>query len=255
MATLIDERPEEETELGTEETLEMPVTEEEPKDPEEDIPEKYRGKTMQELVQMHQESEKVIGRQGSEVGELRKAFDHHVQTQLAPTPQPEEEVDFFADPDKAVNRAIDQHPSVIGAQQAAETMRQTAAQNALQARHPDMDQIIQDKGFADWIGASKVRTNMLQKAHKEYDYEQADELFNLWKDRKEVVNQTAKVEEQARKQQVKQASTGSSRANTETASRKMYRRADIIKLMKTDPVRYEAMADEILQAYADGRVK
>ena len=36
---------------------------------------------------------------------------------------------------------------------------------------------------------------------------------------------------------------------------KVYRRADIIKLMKTDPERYNALSDEILKAYAEGRVK
>ena len=37
--------------------------------------------------------------------------------------------------------------------------------------------------------------------------------------------------------------------------RKVYRRADIIKLMKNDPDRYQAMSEEIMAAYAEGRVK
>jgi hypothetical protein len=35
-----------------------------------DIPDKYKGKSAEELVQMHQEAEKLLGRQSSEVGEL-----------------------------------------------------------------------------------------------------------------------------------------------------------------------------------------
>ena len=38
----------------------------EPQEP--DIPDKYKGKTAEELVQMHQEAEKLLGRQSSEVG-------------------------------------------------------------------------------------------------------------------------------------------------------------------------------------------
>jgi len=38
-------------------------------------------------------------------------------------------------------------------------------------------------------------------------------------------------------------------------SRKIYRRADLIKLKMTDPDRYMALQDEIMSAYADGRVK
>ena len=39
------------------------------------------------------------------------------------------------------------------------------------------------------------------------------------------------------------------------SSRKTYRRADLINLRIRDPQRYEAMQDEILSAYAEGRVK
>ena len=52
----------------------------EPQEPE--IPDKYKGKTAEELVQMHQEAEKLLGRQSSEVGELRKVVDTYIQTQL-----------------------------------------------------------------------------------------------------------------------------------------------------------------------------
>jgi hypothetical protein len=38
-------------------------------------------------------------------------------------------------------------------------------------------------------------------------------------------------------------------------SRKIYRRADLIKLKMTDPDRYMALEAEILDAYATGRVK
>lgn len=96
---------------------------------------------------------------------------------------------------------------------------------------------------------------MFRQADQQYDFESADELLSLWKERQGIVKQTAKVEEQARKQTVKQASTGNARSSGESPSRKVYRRADIIKLMKTDPDRYAALSDEIMQAYATGRVK
>jgi hypothetical protein len=39
------------------------------------------------------------------------------------------------------------------------------------------------------------------------------------------------------------------------SSKKIYRRADLIRLKMTDPNRYDALSDEIMQAYSDGRVK
>jgi hypothetical protein len=118
-----------------------------------------------------------------------------------------------------------------------------------------MQQILGDPKFAEWIQASKIRTQLFVQADQQYDPEAADELFTLWKERQGVVNQTVNAEKAARKQQVQAASTGSARGNPDSNPRKIYRRADIIKLMKTDPDRYQAMSDEIMQAYAEGRVK
>ena len=42
---------------------------------------------------------------------------------------------------------------------------------------------------------------------------------------------------------------------TGESSRKVFRRADLIKLKMTDPARYDAMSDEIMAAYAEGRVR
>lgn len=255
MATLVDERPEEELESQTEElSFEEPVQE---TPPEEDIPEKYRGKDLKDIVRMHQEAERLIGKQSREVGELRQTFDQYIQTQLTPkAPPPEEEdFDFFTDPEKAVARAIASNPAVRNVEAAAVEMRKRTALATLEAKHPDMKSVVQDASFGEWIQASPVRTRLFRQADSQYDYESADELLSLWKERQGIVQQTAKVEEQARKQSVKQASMGSSRSSSEAPSRKVYRRADIIKLMKTDPDRYEALAPEILEAYRTNRVK
>jgi predicted RNA-binding protein YlqC (UPF0109 family) len=84
--------------------------------PEEDeVPEKYKGKSLKEIARMHQEAEKLIGRQGSEVGELRKIVDDFIKAQALSKQQPQEpveEVDFFADPEKAVSKAIENHPKI-----------------------------------------------------------------------------------------------------------------------------------------------
>ena len=65
--------------------------------------------------------------------------------------------------------------------------------------------------------------------------------------------QTAAVENKAQAQAMK-AATVDVGGSGET-SRKVYRRADLIKLRMTDPDRYMALQDEIMSAYAQGRVK
>ena len=259
MATLIDERPED-VETEQEEVTQLqeePQVEETPQ--EDDIPDKYKGKSTAEIVRMHQEAEKLLGRQSSEVGELRSVVDNYIQTQLdtntPATQEPEEDIDFFSDPDKAVERAIKNHPSIKAAEAQTQQYKQVTAQSHLQQRHPDMQEILQDGKFVEWIKGSKIRTQLFAQADTQYDYEAADELFTTWKERQQVVGQTVANEKASRKTAVKNASAGNAKGSGEAASRKVYRRSDIIKLMQTDPDRYLSLSDEIMQAYQEGRVR
>ena len=262
-AMMIDPQPEEENVDAIEQNEVNEIQQEEVEQPqveEPSLPDKYQGKSLEDVVKMHQEAEKLLGRQSSEVGELRKVVDDYIsnQTQSAPQPQyvePEDDIDYFTDPQAAVNRAIENHPKIREAEQYTADYKKQAALAALNNRHPDMQEILGDPKFAEWIKASKIRTQLFVAADQQYDADSADELFTLWKERKTVAQQTAQVEKQARKQTLKAANTGNARGSAEGSRKKVYRRADIIKLMKTDPERYQALSEEILAAYAEGRVK
>lgn len=253
-AQIVDERPE-----GEEvDQLEQQAPEAD------DLPEKYKNKSVKEIVQMHQEAEKLAGRQSSEVGELRKVVDDFIlnqTTQLSTKKEEKEvsEIDFFTDPQTAVKRAVqqmlDNDPRMKEVQTVSTQAKKDKALGTLQQRHPEMVQIVSDPKFHEWKESSKFRVKLYEQADKQFDYEAADELFTLWKERQSVTQQAVAVEQQARKQAVKSAATSGVRGTAESDSRKMYRRADIIKLMKEDPDRYQAMSDEIMQAYAQGRVR
>jgi hypothetical protein len=263
-ATIIDQAPEEgnadQIEQNEVNEIQQEVEVEQPQPEESSLPDKYQGKSLEEVVQMHQEAEKLLGRQSSEVGELRKVVDDYISTQTPAAPQqqhvePEDDIDYFTDPQAAVNRAIENHPKIREAEQYTEQYKKQSSLATLQAKHPDMQTILGDPKFAEWIKASKIRTQLFVAADQQYDADSADELFTLWKERKVVAQQTAQVEKQARKQTLKAANTGNARGTGEGSRKKVYRRSDIIKLMKTDPERYQALSNEILQAYAEGRVK
>lgn len=261
MATFIDEREEElndeEISEVTEETEEVV---EEPEQSEDGLPEKYQGKDIKDIVRMHQEAEKLLGRQSSEVGELRKIVDDFITTQTVSKQQAHDsetvdEIDFYTDPQKAVEYAIANHPKIKEAETVTQQLRQQEALAKLKSAHPDFATVIQDQGFLDWIQKSKVRVDLLRKADQQYDFDSADELLTLWKERASVVQDTARAETKARKESVKKASTGDTKGSAEAPSRKVYRRADLIKLMQTDPDRYMQLAEEIRNAYAEGRVR
>lgn len=233
-------------------------------EPVDELPEKYKGKSAIEIAKMHQEAEKLIGRQANEVHEVRSLADQLLKQQLetqARQAKPIEESleeDFFADPASAVNRQVEKHPAVLEARQAALEMKKMKTAQQLSAKHPDFATIASDSGFQDWVKSSAIRLNLFAKADAEYDFESADELLSTYKELKQIkqqnqVTQTAAVESKAQEQAMRAATVDVGGAGE--VSRKVYRRADLIKLRMTDPDRYMQMSDEIMQAYSEGRVK
>ena len=225
-----------------------------------DIPEKYKGKSTAEIVRMHQEAEKLLGKQSGEVGELRKVVDDYITTQLdttapAQTSEPAEEIDWYSDPQQAMEQAISNHPSVKKAEETAVANARSTAMSQLKANHPDMETIVKDPKFVEWIKASKIRTQLFAQADRNYDFDAANELFSNWKERQGAVAKTVAAEQTTRKQAINKASTGRLKGSAEKRPKKVYRRSDIIKLMKEDPKRYLDLSDEITRAYAENRVR
>lgn len=233
-------------------------------DDEGDLPDKYKGKSAKEIARMHMEAEKALGRQGSEVGDLRRIVDDFVksqalkqttQAQQQQAPETFDDVDFFADPQKAMEKAIERHPKVREAETVAQNLKKAEAVAKLKAEHPDFMEVVADPSFQEWIGKSKVRQELLVRADQAFDTEAASELIGSFKERKQMVQQTVQTEKVARKQALQQASTGAVKGSGESASKKIYRRQDIIDLMQRDPERYQALQPEIMRAYAEKRVR
>lgn len=246
-------------------TLETPKEQPQETKEEDNLPSKYRNKTVEEIIKMHQEAEKLIGRQAQEVGEVRKLADELLKRQLkaeeqkvAPTVE-EKEVDFFEDPDQAVSRKIDNHPAIQEAKQLALQNKQMQTLNRLKESFPDFTETVQDPDFAEWVKASPVRMRLYAQADAEFDFDAASELLTTWKYVKPQSQQKqSEVPEeikQAQKAAVKAATVDVGGTPEGNVSKKIYRRIDLIRLNLEDPDRYEAMQDEILAAYRDGRVR
>lgn len=267
MANFVDEN---ELQEGSQEEISQ-VTEQpqepqvqEPPAPEpEVIPEKYKGKSASDIVKMHQEAEKMIGRQAQEVHEVRSLADQLLKQQLdnnktKQTTEQTQEEDFFADPQNAVNRTVDQHPAVLEAKRAAAEMRQYQNSQRLEAQYPGYRSLATSEAFVNWVKASPVRMSLYTKAETELDYDSANELLGTYQELTQAkasqqATQMKAVETKAQDTALKAASVDV--GGSGEVSRKIYRRADLIKLKMTNPDRYMALQDEIMSAYADGRVK
>jgi hypothetical protein len=221
------------------------------------VPEKYQGKSVDDIIRMHQEAEKLIGKQAQEVGEVRRLADDLIKQNLQSNHKPiveGPEVDFFEDPQKAILNTVNKHPDVLAAKQATQEFKRMNIQQKLAATHPDFQQVVQDAGFTEWVKASPVRLGLYAKADGEYDFDSANELLSTYKQLKQVqTKQVAAVDNTARQQSLKAASVDV--GGTGESSKKIYRRADLIQLRMRDPDRYEALQPEIMAAYAEGRIK
>lgn len=253
-------QPEEEVTLDStlqpveEPAKEEPATEE----VEPNIPEKYRGKSLEELVNMHQNAEKMIGRSSNEVGELRKIVDDFISSQSQSTPEEpqEEDVDFFADPKTAVAKAVENHPDVKEAKQVSEEARARRkaeeAEKKLLEMHPDANDILASPDFQERLQKSPLMQTAIANAAASQDAEAMAVVFDEYKASAPAPRKD-EAAAQAQQAQTQQATTGVVKAGA-GESRKLYRRADIIDLMVNNPDRYQQLLPEIEAAYREKRV-
>lgn len=251
-----------------------------------ELPEQLRGKTLAEVAKMYTEAQGLIGRQGSELGDLRKRTDMAIAASLealkqgrqraepaaaqpAPKTAAEQEADFYADPKKAIAEAIAAHPELQklkgAAQQyaAREMLRHKAeSQTLFDHKYPQASEILADPSFREWVGKSQYRKQMLARADRLYDVQAADEVFGVWAElqaaRKPVVTPAEAEVKDTKKQLARRAAnvpTGGNASPAESSGKKIYRRSEILDLMQNNPGKYELLADEIGLAYAEGRVR
>lgn len=278
MTRIVDPLDNQELSLGEDEELVNPFDTDNPKEQESvaeveeqdesvqeeqkesfELPDKYKDKPVEELVRMHQEAEKLLGRQGAEVGELRKAVDDLLKTKLDEfkggneVEDQEEDFDFYENPKEAVNRTLEKSETIKQMKQMLAQQQQAEVLKMIENKYPDYRDTLQNENFVEWIKASKVRTELFQRADK-YDLDAALELLGNWKELKGTVEKVKEVNEKDRKLQRKAASTGGG-GSSEPVSRKIYRRTDLVNLMRTNPRKYMANVEEYDRAYAEGRVK
>jgi hypothetical protein len=250
--------------------LEQPAAPPAPVEPpptEPELPSKFKGKTAQDIAKAYEQLEQQLGRQGQELGELRKTHDEIIRSTLTrrndppgTTTEPEDDTVFFTNPRKAIAEAVEKHPLVQELRQKQTETQHERAARTFRAKHPDAEAVIADPEFRAWVGASKVRQALLVAADRNYDVDAGDELLSTWKQLRTVKNPPQEVPAEkvdaARKDAVRAGTVPSGNAApTDNAGKKIYRRADIVRLMRDHPEKYAEMGDEILLAYQEKRVR
>lgn len=233
--------------------------------PEDDgIPAKFRGKPLKDVVQAYIQLEQLAGRQGAELGALRKTHDEFIRSALeqrkaaaqSQQPEPDEESRFFLEPKKAIEDAVAKHPLVqtVYAQQLA--LNRQRAQQELSAKHPDWQQTLNRPDFAAFVQSNRVLEQLLVQADRDFDTAAADFVLSQYKEHQRKLASQQAATAATRKAAVDAGSVPAAGASAAAESGKpVYSRAMLIRKMQTDPEWYAAHADDILAAYVEGRVR
>jgi hypothetical protein len=251
---------------------ELEAPKEEPKAIEEDvvaeaensfkIPEKFKGKTIEEVAESYVNLEKEYGNKANEVGELRKLTDQILQQQVSPkADELEDDIndevgfdDLIEDPAKAVERVVSKNPRLRRLEENLMQQEANAAREVVTSRHPDVDDVVASADFQSWVSETPGRLRTFQTAHQELDAGLAADLIDMYKATRMIATEEAVKERQAK------ADADLKNARVETggnpgSTKKIYKRAELIRLKQTDPERYRRMYPEIHQAYAEKRVR
>lgn len=214
---------------------------------------KFRGMNPDQLWDSYQNLERKMSQQGQELGQIRQLADTLIQSQ-AKSSENEEEIDFFDEPSAAVRREIESNPRLKSLEEQAMRMQAMSARSELLRRHNDYEEIDKSPEFAKWLESSKARQKLYLDASQNLDVDIADELMSMFKDSKARQSTEAEKLDSERKETLKSVKSESG-SSSSAATKKIFRRADLLKLQIQDPDRYDQMQDEIMLAYQEGRVK
>ena len=213
-------------------------------------------KSTEELEKAYQELEKEKSRLGNEVGNLRKEVDQYIVPQLQNQGQQqtqedsEEEVDFWENPEKAIEKKVNESIEPVK-QEISQRQAQEAQQRFFQ-QHPDAAEVYQSQEFQDWLEKNPATKNVLVQADQNYDADSASEILSLYK---QSVGKTTNSNEPSHDSEAVKEATVEGSQSQKSDNKKYYRRTDILRLQRENPQRYKELWPDILKAYEEGRVK
>jgi hypothetical protein len=162
------------------------------------VPEKYQDKTAAELVEILSNQETLMGRQSTELGDLRNqnqslrgsvdqalALQRPVDIAPEPVEDPVTDRDFALDPVEATRRMIQGETKSVRAGQ--DDLNAQARALAFENRHSSAAADLKDPAFIQFVKDSPSRSALASRAFGDMsqpDFDSADQLWDLYSDYK-----------------------------------------------------------------------
>lgn len=258
---------------GLELVTEQPATTTETTDNQSNVPAKYRGKSVEELIQMHEHAERALSRQGNELGEMRRIADGLIGLSRNNQPntktverQPVTVEKLLENPDRVIesriNEAVTSRASETDAR-VAQLESQIAA-NAFINSFPNYQADMADPEFISWVQKNPLRANLAAAAYQN-NYTAASSLWSLWEEHKQergTADQAAAAASRVRA--VRDAKTIRQGETNPQPAPKIYSRAKLMELRaKVNQGDAAAKAqweskefqEALIRAHSEGRVR
>ena len=244
------------------------------------LPAKFKGKSAREIAEAYQNLESRLGTMANDLGVQRQLTDRILgmkreddlranggSRQERAQPKPVTTNDLLDRPQETLERVVNDkvQSAVDELRQENQQLRALTAKQSFESRHKDYQTTVSDPAFMDWLKASPLRMRAAAVANGG-DWQVADELFTEYEvqhrrseSRSEQTDQRQRSTDNL--EDARRASYTSSGSNSNDGqgkpAGKIYKRADLMKLMIEDPEAYydEAFQAEIIQAHFEKRVR
>lgn len=248
-----------------------------------DVPEKYRGKTARELLDIVTNQESLMGRHSTELGTLRGLVDQSLRLRdtgdvgrQEPKVEPLTEEDFLTHPEDATRRTVQDETAELRDQVAS--LSAQAQGHQFDVRYPDAAKDINDEQFVEFIKGTPLRHRLATSAFgdsKNLDFEAAGELWALYEDHKALQPAPTQTEEEklasegnkddaseskAKARKVPDLVSGpttSTSVKDKATNKRIYSQAALNRLQEKDPDLYWStdIQTQISAAHQEGRVR
>jgi hypothetical protein len=224
------------------------------------IPDKFQGKTAEEVVASYLELEKRLGTQAQEVGTLRSTVDTLLADKLTrgPATQAKENVnesslefdDLVEDPAKVINAQIDRKLTEVN--ERFDKQESEQGFNQFVSNNPDYEEISGSEDFYAWANTSPYRQRLLNDAQNG-DFSAASDILSAFRETRTEMIDAAK-EGASLKRSSDLAAASSVVSGTGEKSVKTFSREELMRLRRSDPGEYARIQAEVIEAYKDGRI-
>lgn len=263
LANRAAEAAEAEAQAGTQPPTESPP----PSD--DDLPEKFKGKSLKDVVAMYQNAESELGRKNNEIGMIRKLADELIgvraierQNQDNPTakPTPLSADRLLDNPEEAILGVVqrESRAKTEALESKVASLEERLLTEEFEKRHPGFQDTMVSPEFGSWLQTSRYRQILGARA-AQGDYAAADELFGLYEETTAARGAASaaqsgegKPSQTANARQATTVRSGGSAAGgvvpTSSGTPK-FTRKELLDMRINRPDEFDQRQDEILEAY------